>query len=193
MSKAYSSSPTTAGGFYLEADEQDWACLAAVSGAMGIRGAVRLKPFTEDPRAVGDYGPVTVFSKQAPEGHQYGITLLHNIKGGVAAQLAGMETRDDAEAMKGARLYVSRDALPGLEDDAYYHSDLMGLTVKDEEGVAFGTVKAVHNFGAGDLVEVVLDGLGKSVMVRFTEDTVPVVNIEEGLMVINRSEIGEDL
>lgn len=111
-----------------EYDDRDgMICLGAVSGASGVRGAVRLKVFTEDLAAISGYGPVTVFSRDHPDGIKHKVKILHPVKGGVAATLKGVAGRDEAEALKGARLYIEKSALPKLEkDDGFYFEDLVG-------------------------------------------------------------------
>lgn len=155
-------------------------CLGAVTGAFGIRGEVRIKTFTEDPMAIGDYGPVTL----KPDGRQVKVSNLRPARGGVTARLEGIADRDAAEALKGAKLYVPRAALPAIEDeDGFYHQDLIGLGVEDADGATVGRIAAVHDFGAGDLLEVALIG-GKTVLIPFTRDEVPVVDVASGRVVI---------
>jgi 16S rRNA processing protein RimM len=146
-------------------------CVAAIAGAHGVRGLVRLKAFTEDPDTVGDLGPL---SDEAGE-RSFQVTVVGHAKGVVLAQLTGVEDRDRAQALKGVRLYAERAALPALEDEeTFYHADLIGLAVEDRAGRPLGRVRALHDFGAGDLIEI--EG--------FTRAAVPVVDLEAGRVVV---------
>ena len=167
-------------------------CLGAVFGASGVRGAVRLKVFTEDLNAISDYGPVTVFSHDHPEGQKHKVKILHSVKGGVAATLKGVNDRNKAEGLKGAMLYIEKAALPELEEgDGFYFEDLVGLWARDSHDKQFGKVEGVFNFGAGDIVEVNLSKEKGKRMYPFTDEIVPIVNIQEGFLVINREAFGD--
>ena len=152
---------------------QDRVCVGAVAGAFGVRGEVRLKPFTADPENIAAYGPV-----ETEDGtRRFTITLNRGVKGGVAGRLSGVQSREEAEALRGQRLYVPRSALPALEDeDEFYHSDLIGLTVEDLRGETLGVVLAVLNHGAGDMLEVKSQGR-PSILLPFTRDAVPHVDM----------------
>ena len=167
-------------------------CLGAVFGASGVRGALRLKVFTEDLNAISDYGPVTVFSHDHPEGQKHKVKILHSVKGGVAATLKGVNDRNKAEGLKGSMLYIEKSALPELEeDDGFYFEDLVGLWARDINDKQFGKVEGVFNFGAGDIVEVNLSKEKGKRMYPFTDEIVPIVNIQEGFLVINREAFGD--
>jgi 16S rRNA processing protein RimM len=134
---------------------------------------------------IGAYGPVM------DESGGRSFRLSHvRAPGGAAgdsvviARLDGVTDRNGAEALRGLRLYVSRDALPPAEPDEYYHHDLVGLAVALRSGERLGTIAAVHNFGAGDLLEVARDG-AESVMVPFTDPIVPIVDLAAGRVVID--------
>lgn len=151
-------------------------CLGAIAGAHGVRGEVRIKAFTESPDGVAAYGPV-----ETEDGRRFAIRVTKPVKGGVAARLEGVATREAAEAMKGQRLYVPRARLgePTPDEDgeeAWYHADLIGCVVVGEDGTEIGTVQAVHDFGAGDLLDVTRAG-GKSLLVPFTRAVCPDVDI----------------
>ena len=148
-------------------------CLAAITGSFGVKGEVRLKSFCSDPAAVGDYGPLSSEDGKTT----YTLTLTRPVKTGFAARLSGVSTKDAADALRGARLYVSRDVLPSLPDDEFYYTDLMGLTVVDTGGETLGRVHAVHNHGAADLLEVRPEGGGETVLLPFTEANVPTVDL----------------
>lgn len=162
-------------------------CLGAIFGSAGVKGAVRLKVFTEDIRSISDYGPVTVVGREFPQGKRFEIEILHNVKGGVAAKLKGVNDRNMADALKGSELYIERDALPEIEVDGdFYFEDLIGLTAKDQNGEFFGKVDGVFNFGAGDIIEVNLEFEKGKRMYPFSDEVVPEVNIDEGFLVIDR-------
>ncbi len=160
-------------------------CLAVVAGAHGVRGLVKLKSFTADPLDVGTYGALSDEKGQ----RFFEVTVKGMVKNAVLVSIAGVGDRDQAQALQGTRLYVSRDALPEPEDEEeFYNADLIGLRVEDSSGALLGTVKAMHNFGGGDLLEVLPGeeaGGGKSWLLPFTRQVVPVVDIEGGRVVVD--------
>ncbi len=162
----------------------DHVLVAAIAGAFGVAGEVRLKSFTVQAGAVADYGPL-LDQKNA---HSYDVTLIKPVKGGFAARLSGVTSKEQAEALRGMQLFAPRSALPALPDDEYYHADLIGLEAHDPGGQRLGQIKAVLNHGAGDLLE--LDcGPGKdSVLVPFTRAVVPTVDLTSGRVVIDPPE-----
>ncbi len=169
-----------------------WICLAVITGALGVRGAVRLKVFTEDLRSAADYGSITMFGLDFKEGKEFNVKLLHNIKSGIAAKIETIDDRDAAENIRGMRFFIERNALPKIkEDDGFYIEDLEGLDVKDEKGEKYGIVHAVFNYGAGDLLEVLTDENSKKILYPFTDAIVPEVNVKAGYVVVNRKEFGE--
>ena len=146
-------------------------CIGALRGAFGVRGEVRLASFTAEPAAVGDYGDL-----EAEDGNRrFSIESLRPIKGGFAVRMAGVSSREEADALKGTRLFVARARLPEPEKDEYYWTDLMGSEVRDQNGTRIGQVAGVHNFGAGDLLEIAPDGGGTNEFVSFTYRDVPEV------------------
>ena len=149
----------------------DRVCIGALRGAFGVRGEVRLASFTAEPAAIGDYGDL-----EAEDGNcRFSIESLRPIKGGFAARMAGVSSREEAAALKGTRLFVARARLPEPEEDEYYWADLMGSEALDTNGARIGLVAGVHNFGAGDLLEIVPDGSGANEFVPFTHQDVPEV------------------
>ena len=159
-------------------------CVGAIAGSYGVRGEVRLKSFTAEPEAVGDYGPVT----SEDGAREFTVTITRPIKNGFAAKLSGVRSKEAADALKGTRLYVDRDALPGLPDDEFYHSDLIGLTALDTGGAPLGQVHAVHNHGASDLLELRAPGASSSTLVPFTREVVPTVDLAAGRVIIDPPE-----
>ena len=159
-------------------------CVGAIAGAFGVRGEARIKSFCAEPDAIGDYSPLTT-----EDGRSFDLELGRPIKGGYAARLSGVPTREDAEALKGTRLYAPRDRLPALPNDEFYHADLIGLDVVDTGGEALGTVRAIHDFGAGDVIEVT----GKTeLMLPFTRETVPTVDLGSRRLIADLSELGSE-
>lgn len=152
--------------------------VGVVVGAHGVRGAVRIKSFTAEPGAVGAYGPV-----EDEAGRRFALRVL-SVGKVVTAALEGVGDRDAAEALKGTRLYVPRAALPAVADrEEFYHADLIGLRAETAAGEAVGRVQAVHDFGAGDLIEIARDA-GGSLMLPFTRQRVPAVDLAGGRVVV---------
>ncbi len=151
----------------------DLICVGAISGAFGVRGEVRLKSFTATPEDIASYGPLsTEDGKQS-----FTVKIARPVKGGFAARLSGVLTKEEADALRGIRLYAPRAALPSLPDDEFYHADLIGLDVSDTGGAALGRVKSVQNHGAGDLLEIAPPGGGATVLLPFTRAAVPTVDL----------------
>jgi 16S rRNA processing protein RimM len=158
-------------------------CLGAITGAQGVRGAVRIKPFTARPEDVASYGAV-----EDEAGYRsWTIRLVGKAKGVVIGKIAGIDDRDAAEALKGLRLYVARSALPPPQEEEYYHADLLGLAVELSDGTMLGRVRAVHDFGAGDSIEVER-AAGGTVLVPFSKAAVPVVDLAGGRLVVDPPE-----
>ena len=153
--------------------------LGAIAAAPGISGEVKVKTFTASPENLSAYGTLTTEA-----GRQLEVEALRATKPGEAiVRFAGVDDRSAAEQLRGEQLYVARSALPLPDEGEYYHTDLIGLRVEDADGAPIGMVKAVHNFGAGDVVEIEREGGGETEFLPFTDDFVPVVDIEGGRMV----------
>ena len=162
----------------------DRICVGAIAGAFGVKGEVRVKSFCADPEAIGDYGPLWSEDGARP----FVLVLDRPIKNGFAARIDGVRTKEDADALKGVRLFADRDALPTLPDDEYYHADLIGLTVLDTGGRALGRVSAVHNHGASDVLEVQGPGLKTGALLPFTLEAVPTVDLASGRIIADPPE-----
>lgn len=158
---------------------KDHVCLGAVMGSYGVRGEARVKSFCADPSAIGDYGTLT-----GDNGATYKVTVIRPVKGGYAVRLSGVPHKEAADALKGQRLWAPRSALPDLPDDEYYHSDLIGLDAVDTGGVPLGRVHAVHDHGAGDLLELRPKG-GQSMLLPFTMANVPTVDLAARRIVVD--------
>jgi 16S rRNA processing protein RimM len=155
-------------------------CVAQIGGAHGLRGEVKLKSFTADPMAVSDYGPLTTEDGSAT----FEIEAVRPAKGHLIARFRGIADRDAAERLANVRLFVPRERLPPLAADEFYHADLIGLSAVTADGTEIGTVVAVHDFGAGDIVELLPLGGGTTIMVPFTPAFVPSVDIANGRIVV---------
>jgi 16S rRNA processing protein RimM len=153
--------------------------LGRISGAHGIRGEVRIKPFTERPEDIGSYGPVTA----RPGGRELRLKIVRLVKGGVIARIEGVADRTAAEGLKGLELEVERTALPEAAEDEFYHADLIGMAVEDKDGRTLGTVTAVQNYGGGDILEIAPETGGPAVLMNFTREAVPVVDLAKGRLV----------
>jgi 16S rRNA processing protein RimM len=155
-------------------------CVGVITGAQGVRGAVRIKSFTEIPEDVAVYGPV---ENEAGD-RRFEFRLLGAAKGVLIAEVSGVEDRNQAERLRGLRLYLPRAALPETETDEFYHADLIGLEAVLDDGTPIGRVRAVHDFGAGDTLELERPG-SASVLVPFTRAVVPIVEPAEGRLVLD--------
>jgi 16S rRNA processing protein RimM len=155
-------------------------CLGQIGAAHGVGGEVRLRSFTAEPASIADYGPL-----ETQDGRVLRIEALRPAKDHFIARLSGVGDRDAARALANAKLYVPRERLPEPKAaDEFYHADLIGLAVLDGAGEQLGTVVAIHNFGAGDLIEVQQAAGGATQMLPFDQATVPVVDLAAGRIVV---------
>ena len=161
----------------------DRVCVARIGAAHGVRGEVKLWSFTEDPAAVAGYGPL-----ETQDGsRRFEIEALRPAKDHFVARIAGVADRDAAERLRNLELFVPRTRLPQIQEtDTFYHADLVGLDVVTPEGAKVGTVHALHNFGAGDIIEIKPVGSGEPLMLPFNEVTVPKVDLEAKKIVVVR-------
>ena len=154
------------------ASPDDKVLAGVITGAHGIKGEVKLRSFTADPQAIASYGPLLSAS-----GERFEIQRLKGQKDGFIATLKGVADRNRAEALKGVELFLARSQLPETEDGEVYVHDLIGLTAVTPVGEKFGTVVAMPNFGAGDLLEIRRDGAAETVLVPFAQDYVPKIDL----------------
>ena len=161
--------------------EAGWVCVGVVTKPKGVRGAVRVKSFTAEPGDITAYGPLY----DGPGGPVLAFEPREIQGDMIVARVAGAADRDGAEALRGKRLYVPRAALPEAAEDEYYHADLVGLAVELADGARFGTVEALHDFGAGGILEVAREG-GDTVMLPFTRRAVPEIDIAGARIVIEQ-------
>ena len=161
----------------------DLILIARIGAPHGVKGAVRVKAFTENAVAIGEYGPLV-----AKNGRAFAIRHLRPDKSVVIVSFAGVDGRDAAEALNGTDLYVARSALPASDDaDEFYHADLIGLAALTPDGERFGTVIAVHDFGAGEMLEIeqqAEQARGKTLLLPFTKAAVPQIDLAGGRLVI---------
>lgn len=154
-------------------------CVARIGAAHGVRGAVKLWTFTEDPFAVKRYGPL--LSKDGRR--QFEVATAREAKDHLVATFKGVTTRDEAERLNGIELYVPREKLPATDEDEYYHTDLIGLAAVTTDGDALGRVVAIQNFGAGDIIEIA-PPKGPTLLLPFSNAVVPEVDLSGGRLVI---------
>jgi 16S rRNA processing protein RimM len=154
-------------------------CIARIGAAHGVRGAVKLWTFTQDPLAVKAYGPLVT----KDGARQFEVTHAREAKGHLVATLKGITTRDEAERLNGIELYVAREKLPATSEDEYYHADLIGLAAVTPADQPLGRVIAIHNFGAGDIIEIA-PPRGATMLLPFTNAVVPSVDLAGGRVVI---------
>jgi 16S rRNA processing protein RimM len=159
-------------------------CVGAITGAFGVAGEVRLKSFCADPTAIADYGPL--YTEDGSR--SFVVKLTRPVAGGLGARVTGIKTKEEADALRGTELYVDRTRLPLLPDDEFYHSDLIGLQAVDTGGVVLGSVAAVHNHGAGDILEITGPGRKTALMLPFTLAAVPTVDLAAGRVVVDLPE-----
>jgi 16S rRNA processing protein RimM len=160
-------------------------CLGVVGAPHGVRGAVRVKSFTATPEDIARYG--TLEDESGERHFTLRVTGAAKGDGMVIAELAGVVDRDRAEALRGLRLYAPRAVLPPTGENEFYHADLVGLDVVLEDGTVLGTVIAVHDFGAGDMLEIAREA-GPPALVPFTHAAVPVVDIAGRRVVVDPPE-----
>src|ERR1700726_4517215 len=154
-------------------------CIARIGAAHGVGGAVKLWTFTEDPLAVKACGPL--LTKDGARSFE--VATAREAKGHLVATLKGIATREDAERLNGIELYIAREKLPATDESEYYHADLIGLTAADATHEPLGRVVAIHNFGAGDIIEIAPPS-GTTMLLPFSNAVVPSVDLRGGGVVI---------
>jgi 16S rRNA processing protein RimM len=154
-------------------------CVARIGAAHGVRGAVKLWTFTEDPLAVKRYGPLAT----KDGARRFEVTSARETKGHLVATLKGVTTREEAERLNGIELYIEREKLPAAGEGEYYHADLIGLAAVTTTDAPLGRVIAIHNFGAGDIIEIA-PPQGATMLLPFSNAVVPTVDLAGGRVVI---------
>jgi 16S rRNA processing protein RimM len=158
-------------------------CVARIGAAHGVRGAVRLWTFTEDPLVVMTYGPLTTRDGM----RSFEVATVREGRGHLVATLKGVDTREEAERLNGLELYVAREKLPATGEGEYYHADLIGLAAWTSANEPLGRVAAIHNFGAGDIIEIAPPS-GPTLLLPFTNAVVPTVDLAGRRVVIELPE-----
>lgn len=156
-------------------------CVGCIKGAFGVRGSVRLQSFCDYPEAIADYLPL--FSEDGAR--EFRIEIEGQAAGGLSARIDGIDTREQASALRGTKLFAERSRFPELDEDEYYAADLIGLAAFGASGRKLGTVKAIRNHGAGDILEIA--GEGNTYLLAFTSETVPKVAISESRIVVDEA------
>ena len=154
-------------------------CVARIGAAHGVRGAVKLWTFTEDPLAVKHYGPLMT----RDGARQFEVAHVREARDHLVATLKGIATREEAERLNGVELYIARDKLPETDEGEYYHADLIGLAAVTTTDQPIGRVIAIHNFGAGDIIEIAPPH-GPTLLLPFTNAVVPTVDLANDRVVI---------
>ena len=158
---------------------EDRLCVGVIVGAHGVRGDLRVKSFTGEPEDLASYGPLT----DAGGAREFRLRIMGTVRGLLRVHMDGVEDRNAAEALAGVELYIERDQLPPTQRDEYYHADLVGLRAERPDGSLYGTVRALHDFGAGDVIEIAL-ALGGVVVLPFTRAVAPEIDLDAGRVVI---------
>ncbi|MFD0978861.1 ribosome maturation factor RimM [Tropicimonas aquimaris] len=162
----------------------DRVCVGAIAGAFGVKGEVRLKSFCAVPEDIAAYG--ALFTEDGAR--FFTVEITRPVKNGLAVHLSGVASKEQADALKGIRLFADRSRMPALPEDEFYHADLIGLEVRDTGGTLLGTVRAVQEYGAGDMLEIHGPGLKSTVLLPFTREAVPTVDIASGRIVVDPPE-----
>lgn len=165
----------------------DHICVGAIGGAFGVRGEVRLKSYCAQPEAIAAYAPL--FTEDGKQ--NFTVRLTGSTNNGFTARLSGVATKEEADALRGTELFADRDRLPNLPDDEFYHTDLIGLPVFDTGGAPLGTVRAVYNHGAGDILEIFAPGAKSTLLLPFTRAIVPTVDLTARRIVADPPEESE--
>jgi 16S rRNA processing protein RimM len=159
-------------------------CVGSIAGAFGVQGEVRLKSFCAVPEDIAAYAPLWT----EDGARSFAVTLVRPLQGAFGARLSGVRTKEEADALRGTALYADRARLPNLGDDEFYHADLIGLAAVDPGGVEIGRVTAVHNHGAGDLLEIAAPGRKSALLLPFTRANVPTVDLALGRLIADLPE-----
>lgn len=169
-------------------DEADRVLVGEIGAAQGLKGEVRLRSYTQTPTDIGTYGPL----HDEAGAHAIEIETLRATPKALIARIKGVTTREAAEALNGTRLYLARAKLPSRAEEEWYVADLVGLKAVDTQGAVMGTVVAVNNYGASDIIEITPQDGGPSLLLPFTETVVPEVDTEGGrIVVVPPEEIAE--
>ncbi|MCB2129922.1 MAG: 16S rRNA processing protein RimM [Rhodobacteraceae bacterium] len=162
----------------------DRVCVGAIAGAFGVAGEVRLKSYCAQPEAIAAYAPLYTSDGR----RSFTLRITRTINNGFAARLSGIGSKEEADALRGTELFADRDKLPNLPDDEFYHTDLIGLEVFDTGGGRLGTLRAIHNHGAGDILEIFVPGRKTALLLPFTRAVVPTIDLATGRIIADPPE-----
>ena len=156
----------------------------------GVRGEIRVKSLTGEPSAIGTYGPLTNKGRT----RVFALESLRSVKDDMlVARVAGVSTREAAEALKNVEIFARRDQLPPPEEDEFYYEDLVGMEAVDAAGGRIGRVVSLTNHGAGDILEVAPAGGGETLLLPFTKSVAPRIDFAAARIVIEPpSEVEDD-
>lgn len=157
--------------------------VGSIAGSYGVQGDVRIKSFCAHATDIFAYALTTEDGTR-----EFNAVLVRPVKNGFAAQISGISTKEEADALRGTQLFATRDQLPEADEDEYYYADLIGLKVLDTGGTELGVVKQVMDHGAGDLLEVLGPKLRDTVLVPFTKEVVPTVDLNGGRVIVDPPE-----
>jgi 16S rRNA processing protein RimM len=160
-------------------------CVGKITGAHGIRGYVKVFSHTQDPAAIGKFK--SLVSKDGKRCFE--LRVVSQQKSHLIVAIEGVNDRNAAEALRHTELYVQRELLPAPKEGSYYFEDLKGLRVELSDGSVFGKVVELHNYGAGDIIEILCDKTKRTEMFSFDEMTIPVVDLDVGRVVLNPPEV----
>ncbi len=163
--------------------------LGRITAAHGIRGEVVVHSFASEPTDIASYGALT----DKGGTRSFALTVVRDTGKGVICRIKGLTDRNAAEALRGTELYVARDKLPAPTGDEFYHADLIGLAAVDPDGKTIGTITGVHNFGAGDLIEIALEGASMTELIPFSDAFVPEIDLKTRRVIVRMpAEVDED-
>ena len=166
--------------------DTNWIIVGAIAGSFGTRGEVRLKSFCTNPKDIETYSPLNADNKKT-----YTLKIKKVTKDLLVANISGVTSKEDADSLKGVKLYANRDNFPNLLNDEFYYSDLIGLTVLNPSSQKIGTVSAILNHGASDIIEISTSKNDKFLL-PFTKETVPTIDLPKKTIIVNLpSEVGE--
>jgi 16S rRNA processing protein RimM len=161
----------------------DKVVVGLIAGSFGVKGEVRLKSFCANPEDIANYSPLT-----GEDGTEYTVKITRQVKGGYAARLSGIRFKDEADALRGVKLSADRALMPSLPDDEYYYADLIGLDVLDTGGEHMGKIASVDNHGAGDIIEIRGPKLNGSLLLSFTKEIVPTIDLAARRVIVDPPE-----
>ena len=162
---------------------EDWTCVGVILGAHGIAGGLKIKSFCEVPRLIETYNPLKI------EGYPktLSIKIIGSLKDALQATATEIKDRDSAMKLKGKLLFAERNKLPEIDEDEYYFTDLVDLTVKDTNDIIIGKIKNVENHGAGTFLEILLNEGLKTILVPFDKNRISTVSISNKYIILNES------